>query len=338
MGGESMGGDGLSGDEPLSDEGSRVAGRGPLLMAGVAQARGGRPYMEDRHGIIHDMGTLHPRLGGVHFLLVLDGHGGSRCAEFVQSELHKRLGVLAAAGELGFGSSSLQVEAAFTRTFESIDADFLTQARAQRYGDGTTVLCALVRGSTLDVANVGDSRAVLGRRPDRQPAEVQRAMRERDCAAVRLSVDHKPDLPDETSRVQSRGGIVRNVSGCWRVVSPNAQTMLAVSRAIGDRDLKDSTTLPLISSTPFVVSHALTPRDQFVILASDGIWDVMEDATAVKLVAEVLKRPIPQSAGQSGAAAAKLQAQAAAETLVRRAAQLGSLDNTTALVGYFVWE
>ena len=85
-------------------------------------------------------------------------------------------------------------------------------------------------------------------------------MRERDPEAVRLSIDHKPNDPDETQRVQSHGGMVRRVNGCWRVVSPHAQTMLAVSRAIGDRDLKDSTELPLISASPYVCNLQLTPR------------------------------------------------------------------------------
>ena len=55
----------------------------PLIVARVARARGGRNYMEDREVIIDDLGTLQPRLSGVRYLCVLDGHGGSRCCDFM---------------------------------------------------------------------------------------------------------------------------------------------------------------------------------------------------------------------------------------------------------------
>lgn len=310
----------------------------PILVVGAAQARGARPYMEDRHSIVHDLGTLHPRCEGVTYLCVLDGHGGSRAADFVLRELPGRL---AADERLQLISSPEAVESALSRAFDAVDDDFLKEARSEKLGDGTTVLCALLRGSTLDIANVGDSRAVLGRRPESRAMEPDglgngRALRERDHEAVRLSVDHKPNLPEEEKRVQAHGGMVRCVNGCWRVVSPHAQTMLAVSRALGDRDLKESTERPLVSSSPFVCSLDLTPRDQFLILASDGLWDVVQDADAVKLVTEVAKKQPRALPGHQ--AALKTLAQAAADALVKRAHDLGSLDNTTALVAWLVWD
>ena len=105
--------------------------------------------------------------------------------------------------------------------------------------DGTTVLCALLRGTTLDVANCGDTRAVLGRKPAAPHARFSglsgRSMRERELEAHRLSVDHKPDLPKEAERVRASGGFVRSINGCWRVTGPpGTSTMLAISRAFGD--------------------------------------------------------------------------------------------------------
>ena len=119
-------------------------------------------------------------------------------------------------------------------------------------------------------------------------------MRERELTleSLRLSVDHKPNLPGETERVISGGGQVRNVNSCWRVTGPpGTATMLAVSRALGNRDLKDAAkTTPLISCEPQMATRLLTPRDRLLILASDGLWDVVNDGQAVKLACDAAKR------------------------------------------------
>ena len=67
------------------------AGQQPLLLHAVACAKGGRPYMEDRHVWVQDLGTLAPRLQGASYACVLDGHGGSRAADFAAAELHRRI-------------------------------------------------------------------------------------------------------------------------------------------------------------------------------------------------------------------------------------------------------
>jgi len=81
------------------------------------------------------------------------------------------------------------------------------------WDDGSTAITCLIRGNSVMIANVGDSRAVgsiSGR-------------------AVALSVDHKPNLPAERARIQNAGGTVTSMMGCHRVMG-----MLAMSRALGD--------------------------------------------------------------------------------------------------------
>ena len=248
---------------------------------------------------------------------------------------------------------------AFASAFASVDKDFLTIARQNTYGDGSTVLCCLLRGFTLDVANVGDTRCVLGRKPPPHPRfsgpSSGRTLRERDLDAVRLSVDHKPNLMIETERVQEAGGQVKNMSGCWRVAGPpGTSTMLAVSRAIGDRDLKDATPSGrIISNEPQMLSRSLQLEDKLLILATDGLWDVVHDAQAVKIACDAARKvkpptpkPSPSKSGSSQKAVAaaeerstaELQAEAAAEALVKKAGDLGSLDNITVLVAWVEWE
>ena len=143
------------------------------------------------------------------------------------------------------------------------------------------------------------------------------------------------------------------MSGCWRVAGPpGTSTMLAVSRAIGDRDLKDATPSGRIYRTSRR-SRSLQLEDKLLILATDGLWDVVHDAQAVKIACDATRKvkpptpkPSPSKSGSSQKAAAaaeerstaELQAEAAAEALVKKAGDLGSLDNITVLVAWVEWE
>jgi hypothetical protein len=115
------------------------------------------------------------------------------------------------------------------------------------WDDGTTAIVALMRGSDLWVANAGDSRAVLVR----------------DRSVRILSEDHKPNKMSEASRIRRAGGHIL-WHGVWRV-----EGVLAVSRAIGDRPLK-----PYVISDPDVVHTTLGEGDRYIVIATDGLWDV----------------------------------------------------------------
>ena len=110
--------------------------------------------------------------------------------------------------------------------------------------------------------------------------------------AVRLTHDHKPDLPHERARVLAAGGRVE-WQGCWRVVAESPlpgrpAAGLAVSRSLGDAQFKEP--LPLVSSDPDVSVTLLMPGDTMLILASDGVWDVLSDQDAAEVaVAAALK-------------------------------------------------
>eukprot|EP00908_Phaeocystis_cordata_P003520 Transcript_13860.p2 GENE.Transcript_13860~~Transcript_13860.p2 ORF type:complete len:371 (-),score=90.90 Transcript_13860:593-1705(-) len=147
-------------DDAWAPGAATAAADHPVLVHAAAQSRGGRPYMEDRHVWVQDLGTLASRLQGLSYACVLDGHGGSRAADFCAAELHKRL---AADAALRVGGDAAAVAGCFKRVFASTDRDFLTCAASEAWGDGTTVCAALLHGSTLHLANVGDTRAVMGR-------------------------------------------------------------------------------------------------------------------------------------------------------------------------------
>ncbi|MEW5311417.1 MAG: hypothetical protein WDW38_003133 [Sanguina aurantia] len=145
--------------------------------------------------------------------------------------------------------------------YESTDTQYMRQDCNSSRDDGCTAVTALLVGQRLLVANVGDSRAVL-------------------CRAgkgVALSVDHKPNSKDERARIEGAGGVVV-WAGTWRVGG-----VLAVSRAFGDRPLKR-----YVIATPHMRDEHLTPDDEFLILASDGLWDVMSNQDSVALIRDVI--------------------------------------------------
>jgi len=205
------------------------------------------------------------------------------------------------------------------------DSEFLAPARQLEAMDGSTMILGLLYEEEgkyrLLVANVGDSRAVLCRATDRRG----------QLGALRLSQDQKPDREDEKQRVQAKGGEV-GFQGVWRIFLPEPVRFggrliprwgLAVSRSFGDLLLKEpenygcSKVTPggLVSADPELHVVDVDPAtDRFLVLACDGIWDVLRDEDAVAVCA-----------GQAGA-------ELAAHSLVRHAFAAGSGDNLTALV------
>ncbi|KAL6774179.1 hypothetical protein ACKKBG_A24055 [Auxenochlorella protothecoides x Auxenochlorella symbiontica] len=192
------------------------------------------------------------------------------------------------------------VEAALTRAFHLTDDEF---GRAGGYEHlalvGTTAVVVLIGASMLYVANAGDSRAVLCR----------------DGLALPLTDDHKAAREDETARVEAAGGQILFWNGV-RVMG-----LLAVSRAIGDHSLR-----PYVIAEPEVTIVHRHPADELLVMASDGLWDVMGNQEACTLARKCLLRA--RQRGSSRQSAARV----AATVLTRAAVDRGSRDNVTVVV------
>lgn len=273
-----------------------------VLPYGVAETVGRRTYMEDRH-------TAAGRVAGredCSVYGVFDGHAGAQASTYCAQKL---AGVLAKEPRLFADPAG-----ALVATFLSLDADFLQMARARQLDDGTTAIVALVQAGTVYVANAGDSRAILVRSStvptsgnssgsSSGSGSGSGGSSRVQVQAVALSDDHKPNRPDETARIRASGGVVY-FHGVWRVGG-----VLAVSRAIGDRQLK-----PHVIAQPQVKHFTIGPSDTAVVLATDGLWDVMSNSEAAALAVRYM------------------DPQAAASALVQEALIRGSADNVTALV------
>ncbi|KAH9250907.1 hypothetical protein BASA81_011295 [Batrachochytrium salamandrivorans] len=135
---------------------------------------------------------------------------------------------------------------------------------------GCTAITAAIRGNQLVVANAGDSRAVLCRKGG---------------LVVACSEDHKPNNPVEKERIVNAGG--------WVSEENRVNGQLALSRAIGDFDFKQCKTKPAkdqaVTCEPDVRVFDLEPGDEFLILACDGIWDVVSNEECVEFVREGLE-------------------------------------------------
>jgi serine/threonine protein phosphatase PrpC len=203
------------------------------------------------------------------YFAVYDGHGGREAVEFIEKNLHRQL-----ARKLRDGAHPSQaLEAAFLDTDSAMVA-------SRRYQDcGSTVASALIRPSTsragqrdLFVANVGDARAVVAVKGSGSAPGSSPNARSNLLQAVRLSRDHTPNDPAEAERVRRAGGAV---------FRGRVDGQLAVSRAMGDHSLRRSG----VSAEPHQQHIPLTSDHKFMIVACDGLWDVMSDGEAVNLVA-----------------------------------------------------
>jgi len=210
-----------------------------------------RRYMEDCLSI-EDKFNNDEKQG---FFAVYDGHGGKEAADFCLENFHKILGE-----ELSKLSKEelekdekveecmkiayAKTDEAMKSTIPSAGACSVTCFIRQKDNGKRTIYCA----------NAGDSRAVLCR----------------DGKADCLTIDHKATNSDEAARVESVGGFIKN---------ERVNGLIAVSRALGDHSMK-----LFVISEPYLRTVELQPSDSFLILACDGVWDVLTDQEAVDLV------------------------------------------------------
>lgn len=230
----------------------------------VYSIQGRRDHMEDRFEVLTDVvNKSHPSIFGI-----FDGHGGEAAAEYVKTHLPEVLKQHLLAYEKEKENSILSYPAILEQHILSVDKEMLEKLSASYDEAGTTCLIALLSDKELTVANVGDSRGVLC---------------DKDGNAIALSHDHKPYQLKERKRIKRAGGFI-SFNGSWRV-----QGILAMSRSLGDYPLKN---LNVIIPDPDVLAFDLDKlQPEFMILASDGLWDAFSNEEAVRFIKERLDEP-----------------------------------------------
>ena len=144
---------------------------------------------------------------------------------------------------------------ALKKTFSNIDEEFYAKRTGCANKCGSTAVVVLAIGKHIFCANIGDSRAVLSR----------------EGTAVNLSLDHKASRPDEVQRIERNEG---------KMLFGRVGGTLAITRAFGDfefkTDFEDGKIVRknCIISEPEIRIYDYNPFiDEFIILASDGLFD-----------------------------------------------------------------
>ena len=293
------------------------------LRFGSHSCQGDRRYQEDRY--VESMEELNGRHVG--FFGVYDGHEGDIVSSFLSRNLHKNLWkrLSKAYGNAATGTvehdeaSNVDLSKKLAESFAVVDrAIFDKELRG-----GSTAICGLVHESDLVIGCLGDSQAVVSRRGK----------------VHFVSEPHKPSNSDEKSRIEGAGG---------RVSNDRVLGMLGVSRAFGDNDYKCTKgkregyngSSDLVSAIPTITRHSITKDDDFMVLASDGLFDMMTPEDVVAFVAQkrcsVLKHEGSGTCtGTCSCTCSNVDVTSIAEALVSEALSRGSSDNVTATVVFF---
>lgn len=177
---------------------------------------------------------------------LFDGHGGGEVSKFLQEKFPSFFKEVI---------PSQNLESTFTGLFHKVDQDI----KATNYFHVGATACVVYitkeQGkSILYSANIGDTRSVLIN----------------SYSAKRLSYDHRASDKNEYTRIINSGGIV---------FAGRVYGQLMLSRAFGDWELKPYG----VSNIPHITRTELTPNDKYLIIATDGIWDVFEDDDVYQL-------------------------------------------------------
>lgn len=262
-------------------------------MVKVYQAsfQGKRPTNEDEHIVFLNSQNFNQDYNPIDILGVFDGHGGPLVSKFAKDTIPQYFIKK---------NSKLFLDSKYTakyinKIFKQFNTNLeKTHPRAANYSGSTCCMVILTndtKGSIMWVINAGDSRAILGNKSG---------------IAVPLSKDHKPNTPEERARIESIDGGKKKIyydGSDWRVVD------LSLSRALGDLEAN-----PYVTPMPQVYRYRLNPQDKYIVVACDGVWDVMDNQEVIDLFKTASKKTN------------------LAKLLGETALKKGSTDNVTAVV------
>ncbi|KAL3515350.1 hypothetical protein ACH5RR_022252 [Cinchona calisaya] len=221
---------------------------------------------------------------------VYDGHGGPEASRFVNRHLFPYLHKFAS--EQG-GLSAEVIKKAFSATEEDFTqlVKRSLAARPQIASVGSCCLVGAISNDKLYVANLGDSRAVLGRRGfegERSPVVAERLTTDHNVSCEKVRKEVESQHPDDSP-------VVIYCRGVWRI-----KGIIQVSRSIGDVYLKKPEfnrdpifqhfvnpvplRRPVLTAEPSIICKKIRPQDMFLIFASDGLWEQLTDEATVEIV------------------------------------------------------
>ena len=250
--------------------------------------QGSRASNEDEYSVVEYVNELLDIKDSSRysFLAVYDGHSGKYASLYSRSQVHFNV-----CSHPEFESNvDKAIHDSFIRTDEKLN-DYQT---LEKFNCGTTALSVWIKDQKeVIVGNVGDCRGFINR----------------GGVPIEIADPHSPCKEEEKARIIAAGGAVVRI-GTWRV-----NGVLSVSRSLGDNNLKD-----LVIATPDVTKFTLEEEDEYMLIASDGLWDVFKYDEVIAYISANL-----ESKGK------KRISKALCEEAVLRKSQ----DNVTVVVVFF---
>jgi protein phosphatase 2C len=205
--------------------------------------KGKRPQNEDKHNIITNLDGENKTLAKINLYSVYDGHGG----KFVSNFLYNNLPQCFTDKRVTYPLKKKYVKKVYDYWQNELKEKHIKNS--MNTGSTCLVVIHFKQENTeyLNILNTGDSRAMI-------------------CTnniGISLTKDHKPNWPEESSRIKSLGGEILFDGYDWRIND------LSVSRAFGDVSSE-----PYVTHLPDMHKHTLTLNDKFLVVACDGLWDV----------------------------------------------------------------
>eukprot|EP01041_Mallomonas_annulata_P011254 gene11254-23547_t len=203
-------------------------------------------------------------------LACMDGHGqyGDAVSQAIKTNFEDKLHV--------HSKFSTDIKSAISEIIDDTEQNLNLDTGIDCSISGSTFIMAIIRGTRLTVANIGDSRAII----------ISKVYGKYKARA--LSIEHKPEIDEEKERILAAGGRVFGIKypdgilGPQRVWKGDADLPgLAMSRSIGDSIIHQNGVI----STPTFMEHEINPREDIaLVIASDGLWNVLSDNEIVRHV------------------------------------------------------
>jgi len=255
--------------------------------------KGLRDQNEDAHKIVINGKGKNSNQAKINFFGIYDGHGGKEVSRFLENNMSNY-----------FMSKKVKYplsKSYINKVYDHLQNTLKNNHRFSSYSGSTSLVAINFKSNGnmyLNVINTGDSRAVVCQ----------------DTMAIPLTLDHKPNFPDERKRIEQMGGKIVRDGLDYRVKD------LAVSRAFGDVEAT-----PYVTHRSDLFKYKIDKKDKFIIMACDGLWDVMDNQEAVNFVLDNSYEDLEKFKNDKEIA----------KKLAEYAIKKGSTDNVSVIVLFF---
>jgi len=258
--------------------------------------QGKRDSNEDTHITINNLDGSNENYNNINFFAVFDGHGGKRVSKYLSKNLPD---FFINKFKKNIYTNNNSLTKYINKVYDSLQNNLkINHPRLVEYCGSTACVAihALDKKNKhiLWTINVGDSRAILCNK---------------NGQAEQLTFDHKPNFTEEKERIENLGGKITFDGYEYRIKS------LSLSRAFGDLDC-----CPYVTHLPNIYKYTIHPKDKFLIIGCDGLYDTVSNQEAVEFIRDLQFKNYNSNY---------------AKALAELAYNKGSQDNITVIVYFF---